>query len=395
MIIFLLVVFFLSSALIAYSYVQYPMLLQMISKNRTQNQLTYAADELPDVAIFFAAYNEIKVIEEKLKSIIATSYPLTKLKVFIGSDNSTDGTNEVLEQYAKLYPSLIFFHNFEGRNGKVRIINSLVINYKKNSGSAELLVFTDANVMFTPDMFYHLAKHFKNPQIGQVGANVQNSNVRLEGISFQEKAYIQRENDIKYQQGLHNGSMIGAFGACYAVRTELWQPVPENFLVDDFFTGMNVIKANRQSIFEKGAICFEDVSNDAQVEFNRKRRMSAGNFQNLKVFAPLLFRFNAAAFHFFSHKVLRWLTPFLILLAFVASCALSFHFTLFIAATSVFFLLICAPFWDKALDKSGIHIKLLRFVAYFVNMNVALMAGWLMYIKGIKSSVWTPTKRNL
>jgi cellulose synthase/poly-beta-1,6-N-acetylglucosamine synthase-like glycosyltransferase len=350
---------------------------------------------LPDVAVFFAAYNEIKVIEEKLKSIIATSYPLTKLKVFIGSDNSTDGTNEVLAQYAKLYPSLIFFHNFEGRNGKVRIINSLVSNYKKDNGNAELLVFTDANVMFTPDMFFHLAKHFKNPQIGQVGANVQNSNVRLEGISFQEKAYIQRENDIKYRQGLHNGSMIGAFGACYAVRTELWQPVPENFLVDDFFTGMNVIKANRQSIFEKEAVCFEDVSNDAQVEFHRKRRMSAGNFQNLKVFAPLLFRFNAAAFHFFSHKVLRWLTPFLILLAFVASCALSFHFTLFIAATSVFFLLICTPFWDKALDKLGIHIKLLRFVAYFVNMNVALMAGWLMYIKGIKSSVWTPTKRNI
>jgi cellulose synthase/poly-beta-1,6-N-acetylglucosamine synthase-like glycosyltransferase len=395
MIIFLLVVFFLSSVLVAYSYVLYPMLLQMISKNKTQNQLTYLANELPDVAIFFAAYNEIKVIEEKLKSIIATSYPLEKLKVFIGSDNSTDGTNEVLAQYANLYPTLIFFQNFEGRNGKVRIINSMVSDYKKNKGNAALLVFTDANVMFIPDMFFHLAKHFKNKQIGQVGANVQNSNVRGEGISFQETAYIQRENEIKYQQGLHNGSMIGAFGACYAVRTELWQPVPENFLVDDFFTGMNVIKANRQSIFEKEAVCFEDVSNDAQVEFHRKRRMSAGNFQNLKVFAPLLFRFNAAAFHFFSHKVLRWLTPLFILLAFVASLALSFHFTLFIAVTSVFFLLICTPFWDKALDKLGIHIKLLRFVAYFVNMNVALIAGWLMYIKGIKSSVWTPTKRNI
>jgi len=395
MTIFLLIVFFLSTSLVAYSYVVYPMLLGMISKNRKQNQILYSETELPDVAIFFAAYNEIKVIEQKIKSIVDTSYPLKKLKVFIGSDNSNDGTDEVLEKYASLYPSLISFQKFEGRNGKVHIINSMVSNYKKNNGSAELFVFTDANVFFTPDMFFHLAKHFKNQQIGQVGANVQNSNVRLQGISFQEKAYIQRENEIKYQQGLHNGAMIGAFGACYAVRATLWQAVPENFLVDDFFIGMNVVKANRQSIFEKAALCYEDVSSDAKVEFNRKRRMSAGNFQNLKVFVPLLFRFNTAAFHFFSHKVLRWLTPFFILLAFVACCALSFHFTLFIAATLVFFLLICTPFLDKALDKFGIHIKLLRFVAYFVKMNVALLAGWLMYIKGIKTSVWTPTKRNL
>jgi len=395
MTVFLLLVFFLSSALVAYSYTIYPLLLKAIAKGRKENQLVYTTDELPDVAVFFAAYNEINVIEDKLKSIVATSYPIEKLKVFVGSDNSTDGTNEKLLQYEALYPSLIFFKNFEGRNGKILIINTLVSDYKKNSNKAELLVFTDANVMFTPDMFFHLAKHFKNKQIGQVGANMQNNNTRAEGISHQEKAYIQRENEIKYLQGLHNGSMIGAFGACYAVRSTLWQPVPENFLVDDFFIGMIVIKANSQSIFEKKAVCFEDVSNDAQVEFNRKKRMSAGNFQNLKAFTPLLFKPNAAAFHFISHKVLRWLTPFLISIAFVASCLLSFHFTLFIAVTSVFFLLICSPFWDKALEKCGIHIKLLRFASYFIKMNVALLAGWIMFIKGIKSSVWTPTKRNI
>jgi cellulose synthase/poly-beta-1,6-N-acetylglucosamine synthase-like glycosyltransferase len=109
---------------------------------------------------FFAAFNEINVIEDKLKSIVATSYPIEKLKVFVGSDNSTDGTNEKLLQYEALYPSLIFFKNFEGRNGKILIINTLVSDYKKNSNQAELLVFTDANVMFTPDMFFSSCQTF-------------------------------------------------------------------------------------------------------------------------------------------------------------------------------------------------------------------------------------------
>lgn len=392
---FLLACWFISIALIGYSYVIYPILLKLLTNGKQTNTITYNKHELPEIALFFAAYNEEKVIEQKLKSIIDTNYPLPLLKVYVGSDNSTDNTDNIIQQYAAQYPEIICFKQFAGRSGKIKIINELIEDYRASNGQAEVLLFTDANVFFTPDMLYHLVKHFKNPAIGQVGANVINSNVQAEGISFQEMAYIQRENNIKYMQGLHHGAMIGAFGACYAVRATLWQAVPSNFLVDDFYTGMHVLQQDALSIFEKEAVCYEDVSNDVAVEFNRKKRMSAGNFQNLHHFAGLLLRFDAVAFHFFSHKVLRWLTPFLILIAFAASVALCFYFTIFIPLTTAFLALICAPFADKLLSKAGYNFKLLRFVAYFVNMNMALLAGWVMFMRGIQSAVWTPTKRNI
>lgn len=105
--------------------------------------------------------------------------------------------------------------------------------------------------------------------------------------------------------------MIGPFGGFYALRKNLYQLIPENFLVDDFFICMNVLKQNFKSIADPDAIAYEEVSEDWKQEYKRKARISAGNFQNLIHFENLLLRFNSTSFCFFSHKVLRWLGPFL------------------------------------------------------------------------------------
>jgi cellulose synthase/poly-beta-1,6-N-acetylglucosamine synthase-like glycosyltransferase len=154
----------------------------------------------------------------------------------------------------------------------------------------DMLLFTDANIQFSENTIYEMLKHFRNERIGLVGANILNKGIKHDGISFQEKSYVQRENEIKYLEGLNWGSMMGAFGGGFALRSNYSKPIPANFIVDDFYLSVNVLAQGKQAILEPNAICYEDVSNEWQNEFNRKARMQAGNFQNLAVYWKQLFR---------------------------------------------------------------------------------------------------------
>jgi cellulose synthase/poly-beta-1,6-N-acetylglucosamine synthase-like glycosyltransferase len=392
-----LIVFWLSVALMFHSYALYPLLLRLFAAGKKQNNITYPLtdEELPDVYVVFAVYNEERVIREKLESLFNTNYPPDKLKVYIGSDNSTDATNSIVQEFAAMYPQLVF-NLYKGRNGKAQILNRLVADIKAKGHSADaVFVFTDANVFFTPTTLFELTKHFRNKTIAQVAANILNKGVRADGISHQEKSYIQRENHVKYLEGLNWGSMMGAFGACYAMRANAWTDIPANYLMEDFYLSMHILSGGGKAIMELNAICYEDVSNEVEEEYKRKVRIQAGNFQNLGVYWPLLFRFNAVAFCFFSHKVIRWLGPVFILLAYVANICLlpvsSFYLFTFVVQN----LLLLSPIIDKVLKQLGVHLVILRFASYFYIMNFALVKGFVMYTQGVKTSAWNPTKRNI
>lgn len=391
------ILFWLSVFLLFHSYLLYPLLLRWFTKGKKNNTTYFTANEkanLPKLYLLMAAYNEERVIREKLKSIFESDYPMEKLEVWIGSDNSTDATNPILEEFAAKHSNL-HWYNFEGRNGKIKIINRLFEGISSNLESGDVLILTDANVFFSPNAFYELAKHYQNPNMGVVAANILNSGVQQSGISFQEKWYIQRENSVKYLEGVWGGCMMGAFGAAYALRADLFQPVPENFIVDDFYLTLKAIEQGALSIKEPQAVCYEDVSDDILEEFRRKKRISAGNFQNLRTFAHLtLPQKGKVAFCFWSHKVLRWLGPFLMIIALGTSLVLAFqnHFYALLLGMQVASLGI--PLLDALLKKANIHIKLLRFITYFQLMNVALLLGFINYLKGINNNVWKPTKRN-
>lgn len=389
-------VFWLCIFLLFHSYILYPLLLQWLSAGKQENKNTFAAtdENLPHVYVAFAVYNEQKVIRQKVESIFATNYPLHKLHVFIGSDNSTDDTNAIVSEFAAKHTQLSFT-NFEGRNGKAAILNKLLEKIKTDSpSSGSALVLTDANVFFTPSLFFELCKHFKNESIAQVGANVLNKGEREDGISKQEKGYIQRENKTKYLEGLNWGTMLGAFGACYAMRLDLWKPIPPNYLMEDFYLSMHLLSQKRKAILELKAVCYEDVSNELSEEFKRKTRIQAGNFQNLSNYWPLAFGFNALGFCFFSHKVIRWFGPLLLAFCYICNLFLlqyGFYQFTFVLQN----LLWLSPLFDKVLKAAGIHLTILRFASYFIIMNIALIKGFTMYAQGIKTSAWNPTKRNV
>ena len=345
--------------------------------------------EPPTVSILLSVYNEEKVIEEKIKNIFECDYPKHKLEIIIGNDCSNDRTFEILNQLTMDNGQLTIC-NFEIRRGKPSVLNDLV---KKSSG--EIILLTDANILFEKDAIQKLVAPFSYSKVGLVGGNILNK-ASGEGISNQEKTYITRENRIKFLEGKNFGSMIGPFGGFYALRKNLYRDVPENFLVDDFFICMNVLKQNFKSIAEPGAIAYEEVSEDWKQEFKRKARIGAGNFQNLIHFESLLLRFNATSFCFFSHKVLRWLGPFFLIISFFLSALLyfSFHSYFYYCLMVLQFIPAITPLliW---IEQKVIRSKYsaLGYPVYFYTMNLALLIGWFRFIKGIKSGVWTPTKR--
>ncbi len=391
-------IFWFCAAAMIHSYLFFPLWLWLLGTGKKENTITYATSDkdLPEVFVIFAAYNEEKVIQEKLESIFTTTYPLSKLHVFIGSDNSTDRTNDIIKRFIPAEGEL-FFLNFEGRNGKSAILNSLVslVNQRPMNRGNTVFVFTDANVMFTPETLYELAKHFKNTGIGQVGANILNRGVTPQGIAYHEKSYISRENRIKYLEGLSSGAMIGAFGACYAMRAECWTDIPPNYLMEDFYLSMAILKQGKKAMLEPKAVCHEDVSSEVNEEFKRKKRIQAGNFQNLAVYWPMLFGFNAVAFNFLSHKVLRWLGPVFIAGAFLSSLFLIGCNPVYLTAFAILNVFLISPVLDDLLKWAGIELKFFRFISYFCLMNLALISGFIMYVKGIQTSAWNPTKRNV
>ncbi|WP_426059110.1 glycosyltransferase [Hymenobacter sp. B1770] len=388
----LMVLFWGCLLLVGHSYVLFPVLLARLARGRRQNSNVYlpTAAELPAVDILLAAHNEEAVIEEKVRSTFATTYPLDRLRLLVGSDNSSDRTNALLAALAQQYPQLRV-EVYTERTGKPGVIENLA-----QQATAPILVLTDANVFFAPDTLYHLVKHFRQPAIGLVGGHIINPEHRAEGISGQEKAYLERENLIKYQEGVVWGSMMGAFGGCFAVRRACYHPAPADFLVDDFYITLAVLRDGYQAINELDAVCYEDVSDRLPEEFRRKARISAGNFQNLKEFRALLWPpWRGVAFALWSHKVLRWYTPVLLLVLLAATAGLvasgnGWFFQLALAGQLGLPLLLLL---DAALRRAGKNLRLLRFITHFYSMNAALLVGFWRYLRGIKTTIWRPTQR--
>lgn len=385
-----------------HSYVIYPIILKVVASSKANNQEIYMPNEsLPQVSFVMSLYNEESVIEEKLKTLLATNYPKDRFHVFIGSDASSDQTNAIVKDFVAQQETFHFFP-FSERRGKPSVINDIVAKAREACANPQhhLIIISDANVMLEPKTVYELAKHFKNKTIGLVDSNIQNPKAKQlgeEGIAASEKTYISREVYLKNLEGRAWGRTMGPLGGCYAIRAELFDPVPANFLVDDFYIAMKVFEKGKLAINELDAICYEAVPSDMKEEFRRKTRISAGNFANLAAFKHLLWPPGSMSFAFLSHKVLRWYGPFFILISYLCLAILGlgyqnqFYLTLFIMET---FGLFGIPLLDWLLKKMNLNVVIIRYITYFNAMNLALFNGFFKYLKGVQNGIWQPTKRD-
>lgn len=343
-------------------------------------------------------FNEEKVISEKLKSLSQIDYPKDKINILIGSDCSDDSTNEIVSTFAQNDTRFQFFP-FEERRGKPSVINDLArfASKKWAVSNDHIFIVTDASVLLDKVVVKKLVRHFKNSKIGLVDAHMVHFGMNEQGISKAEDQYISHEVNLKNGEALLWQKMIGPFGGCYAVRSTYFSEVPPNRLVDDFYIAMKVFEQGGGAINDLEAICQEPVSHDIWVEYGRKARISAGNFQNMFTFWRLWFPpFRPLNFAFFSHKILRWLGPFFLIFALLGSSFLAWKGNLFFKYVFVFqmFFYFGVPALNQLFNTLKINNLAFRKITYFLLMNIALLKGFFRFLNGIESGTWSPTKRN-
>lgn len=392
------IIFWLAVLGLFHSYIFFPFLMKILARGCSANAVFFEKNDpnLPEISILMSVFNEEKVILQKLESLAALDYPTEKLQIFIGSDSSDDATDAIIFDFKKRMPNLQFF-DFKTRRGKPPVINELAETaLKKNTaGPGHVFLLTDASVMLQPDTLFELAKHFKNPKIGVVDAQISGTGLRETGISRSENQYMTHEIALKIHESRAFGMMMGPFGGCFAVRSDLFAPIPPNSLVDDFWLTMQVLARGFSAISEPNACCTEGATHAVADEYRRKKRIAAGSFQNLARFKTwVLPPISRLGFVFFSHKVLRWFGGFLMFGAWAAAFFLMgknwFYAASFWAMTAVFLGIPALDFSLKTLKTNWLPV---RSLAYFILMNVALMDGFFKWARGVRTNIWVPTKR--
>ena len=316
------------------------------------------------VSLILAAYNEERILEEKIRNSFELEYSRENLEVLIGSDGSTDRTEAIAAQYA---PDVKLFA-FPQRSGKASVLNRLV-----PAARGDILVFCDANTMLLKNALQKMLQHFENPEVGCVCGRLILHDAGEAALSIGESIYWNLESEIKLQEG-RLGTVIGANGGLYAIRKELYRAIPTDCKVmDDFFVTTHVLRAGKAVVYEPHAIGSEETSLDAYGEFHRKVRISQANFNLLFRYLPLLNPMRPkVAYGFFSHKLLRWVAPLLLLVLFLSNLALA-PFSPFFAGVLVaqvaFYAMAVLGYYGNGRTR---RYKFLLIPYYFASMNGAL-----------------------
>jgi len=362
--------------LLVYTYGIYPLLLLLIPRRRKR-----ACEEItdwPGVSILMSVFNEEKHIAARIENLLALDYPPEKLEVLIGSDASTDRTEEIVHRYVGPRVSL---HRVTLRGGKPRVLKHLVPKARY-----ALLAFTDANSFWQPDALKKLVRHFQDARVGGVCGRLV---FRGDHVATHEDPYWRLETFLKSRES-DLDSCLGANGAIYAIRRCLWPQIPDNTFVDDFVIGMQVREQGFRLLYESDAVATEELPPTVSHEMTRRIRIGAGDFQALRLcWRSLLPWRGLYVWSFWSHKVLRWLGPFLMIGAFASNCFL-LRSPFFVTTLSLQIL-----FYLMALAGAVAPRKFVLFSAprYFVVINLALLFGFFRYLTGTQPAAWQRTER--
>ncbi|MGB9664222.1 MAG: glycosyltransferase family 2 protein [Ignavibacteria bacterium] len=374
--------------LVLNSYILYPVVAYILSLILSQ-KISIFTDYEPPVSILISAYNEEKVIQKRILNILNSNYDLSKIEILVGSDCSNDKTNEILESLEKTTPQLrVFIFNI--RRGKAGVLNELV-EYAKN----EILIFTDANTEFHKEAIKNLVKHFKDKRVGGVSGRlelIETSQHLQEGV--EEKRYWEYETFLKISEG-KLGILIGANGGIFAIRKSLFVKVPlDKPVTDDFYISLNVIKKGYLFLYEKDSVAYEFVAHDIKTEFRRKVRFSATNFQTITFFKNFLFNKNLIlTYAFWSHKIIRWFLPLILILIFIINCFLIEYNSLFKYLFYFQLIIYILGLIGFLLSKLKMRIGIISLIYYFLITNLALLIGFIKFIRKKHSLIWQSTPR--
>lgn len=375
----LAIIFFTLLFIVFYTYLGYGILLWILVKIKRMfcKKTQYPSPkELPEVTLFITAYNEEKVIEEKMQNCHELDYPKDKLKIVWVTDGSNDSTNEKLE----MYPEVTVYFSPQ-RKGKTAAMNRGI-----QFISTPLVVFTDANTFINPQAIHEIVKCFNNPKVGCV-AGEKRINVREEegAAAGGEGIYWKYESLLKKLDG-ELYSTVGAAGELFAIRTSLYEQMPDDTLLDDFILSLRITMKKYIIAYCDKAFAQENASANMKEEEKRKIRIAAGGLQSIYRLKGLLniFKYGILSFQYISHRVLRWsITPISLFLLFPLNILLilnsshTLFYTILLIMQTIFYI---GGWYGYYLSTRSIKNKLLYIPYYFLFMNINVIKGFL-YLK--------------
>jgi poly-beta-1,6-N-acetyl-D-glucosamine synthase len=373
--------FWLTGILMLYTFIGYPILLWGWARF-SQPQPEVEEQTIPDISLIIAAYNEAAVLPSKLDNCRSLDYPAESMDVLIGSDGSTDETAAIAHRAGAQVME------FKERRGKAAVLNALVA-----AAEGDILVFSDANTMYRPEALRRLIRPLADPAVGGVCGCLELTAPDGSIAGHGEQLYWRYENHLKEWEGAV-GTLVGATGGIYAIRRELFRPLPEDAgIPDDLLTPLHVAAAGYRVAYAPDAIGVEPMPADTNAELARKTRIGAQDFQvlpDLMVYVHPKYGFLALAL--LSHKIFRWLMP----LAMIDLLGLSFilrhnpmYEWVWLAQVAFYGL----AFVGMIGTQLGVTNSILTAPAYFVLMHAALLKGFFSAWRRKPSPYWNTIRK--
>jgi biofilm PGA synthesis N-glycosyltransferase PgaC len=384
-----LILFFVGVFIVCYTYLGYGLIILILSKlkKHRDNRVGKIDNELPDVTMLIAAYNEEQFIEAKISDTLSLDYPTEKLSVIVVTDGSTDNTPELVKKFR----AVKLFHE-PGRKGKIHAVNRVMKHV-----TSPIVIFSDANTVLNKESLKNIVRHYDDPNVGGVAGEKRifqntedNASGSGEGLYWKYESFLKRKDSEVY-------SIVGAAGELFSVRTKLYEAPPENMIIEDFYMSLKITSRGYRFKYEPEAYAMETASATVNEEWKRKVRICAGGFQAMSKLTDLLnpFRHGILSFQYISHRVLRWtLAPLFLPIIFLSSVYLAMvgvpFFKIILAAQVFFYLFAWLGFLlrDKRVSIKGFFVPY-----YFSVMNLSVYAGFIRYKRGKQSVVWERAQR--
>jgi len=307
----LIAVFVVCVLLVVHPYVTYPLSL-MLMRRFSRKPLNPTAAEPTSFAVVCCVYNERNVIDQKIENMRALRDALGDCQLLIHSDSSSDGTNEVLRSVEGEFTLSLA----EGRSGKSAGMNRLLSMTK-----AEIVIYTDANVMIDPVAVRNLPRYFRDKEVGCVTGHLLYENSGESQTARVGALYWRHEEWVKQLES-DTGSVMGADGSLFAIRRELHRPTPAD-IIDDFFTSMSILCAGHRLVRGADFVAYERAASVRQDEFRRKVRIACRAFNCHRLLWPKVAKLDGLSIYkYLSHKYLRWLAGYFLVVGAAASVAI-------------------------------------------------------------------------
>jgi len=379
--------------LVLYTYLGYGLVVWALIRMRPRRPPVVDVSDnfMPDVTLIVPAYNEVDCLPAKVANSLAQTYPREHIRFLFVTEGSTDNSDAYLR--ANYGDSIEILGGTE-RRGKVAAMNMAMQQVK-----TPIVIFTDANTQLNLDAVRNIVRHFRDPKVGAVAGEKRIQTTDSESAAGSgEGLYWKYESQLKkWDAELH--TIVGAAGELFAVRTELYEPVSPNTILDDFMISLLIAGRGYRVEYEPEAYALERPSFSIVDEQKRKIRIAAGGFQSIVWLKKLLnpFRYGVLTFEYVSHRVMRWaVTPLclpLILLLNIGLVIRDGWFTgwgLLLAGQILFY---GAAWLGYLLEKRQMRWKLVFVPFYFTFMNVCALAGLVRYLRGNQSGTWEKVRR--